>query len=164
MARNHSEPLNRRIRQSRFESPQHEAMLGLLVAAGHLRERIEAVCARHQVTGGQYNVLRVLRGAHPGGYPRWDIARRLIERAPDVTRLIDRLADNGWVDRARSDSDRRLSVTRITAKGLKLLERMQGEIDAIQEDLARRLPDRDARALAELCARLYDVGTEEEES
>ena len=112
MARNHSQPLNRRIRQSRFESPQHEAMLGLLVAAGHLRERIEAVCARHRVTGGQYNVLRVLRGAHPDGYPRWDIARRLIERAPDVTRLIDRLADSGWVERTRSNSDRRLSVTR----------------------------------------------------
>ncbi len=163
MARNRSQPLNRRIHQARFESPQHEAMLGLLVAAGHLRERIEAVCARHQVTGGQYNVLRVLRGAHPDGYPRWDIARRLIERSPDVTRLIDRLAEGGWVERVRSEQDRRLSVTRITTKGLKLLERMRGEIEAIQADLARRLPDREARALADLCARLYDEGTEEEQ-
>ena len=97
------EGLKRRIQQERFEDSLHEAVLNLLVAAGHVRERMDRVCAEHGITHGQYNVLRILRGAHPDGHPRGEIAARLIERAPDVTRLVDRLERHGYVERARSD-------------------------------------------------------------
>jgi len=149
------EILKKRLRQSRFESPVHEAVLNLLVAAGHVRTLHDRALERHGLSGVQFNVLRILRGAHPHGYPRHEIACRLVERAPDVTRLIDRLEAQGLVERARAESDRRLSVTRITRRGLELLERVQPDMDAVGRALARRLGPKDARELSRLCEGLY---------
>jgi len=149
--------LKRRLQQSRFENPHHEALLNLMVAASHVRARFDQVCLEHGITEGQYNALRILRGARPNGYPRCEIARRLIERAPDVTRLIDRLEKQGLVERARSGEDRRLSITRITRKGLQVLERMQPAMDEVHREFGERLPGRDARELSRICEGIYDV-------
>jgi len=149
--------LKRRLQQSRFESPIQEALLNLMVAASHVRARLDQVCGEHGITEGQYNALRILRGAHPDGYPRCEIARRLIERAPDVTRLIDRLEKQGLVERARSGDDRRLSITRITRKGLQLLERMQPAMEEIHREFGNHLPAGDARELSRICEGIYDV-------
>ncbi len=151
------EALKRRLKQARFENPQHEAVLNLMVAAAYVRARIEQVCAEHGITEGQYNALRILRGAHPDGYPRCEIARRMIERAPDVTRLIDRLEKQALVERARSGEDRRLSITIVTRKGLQILERMQPAMNAVHHELIERMPDRDARELSRICESIYDV-------
>jgi DNA-binding MarR family transcriptional regulator len=147
--------LKKRLQMSRMTGPGQEAILNLLVAAGHVRERMDRVCEAHDVTSSQYNVLRILRGARPDGYARCEIARRMIERAPDVTRLIDRLEAQGWVERDRSGEDRRRSVTKITDRGLRLLERMQPEIEAIDHDVEQRLPPRDRRELSRILERLY---------
>lgn len=150
------ESLKKRLKQSRFESPFHEAMLNLMVATAHLRDQVDRMCERHRITSAQYNVLRILRGAHPEGYPRCEIAQRMIERAPDVTRLIDRLEEQELVERGRSDVDRRLSVTCITRKGLELLERMQPDAEAVHRTLASRLTAEQAETLSRLCESLYD--------
>src|SRR5688500_2300934 len=123
--------IRERVRQRSFESSAQEAVVSLLVAAGHVQRALAEVCARHGITHDQYNVLRILRGAHPRGHPRYEVAERLIDRAPDVTRLLDRLERQGLVERARSDEDRRLSLSRITGEGLELLDRMAPEIDAV---------------------------------
>jgi len=141
--------------QSRFESPVHEAVLNMLVAAGHLRDRIDRGCEQHEITHGQYNVLRILRGAPPDGYARCDIAKRLIERAPDVTRLTDRLERQGLVERTNSTRDRRLSVTHITRKGLRLLDEMQPALDETFRGLAALITPRDALELSRICEALY---------
>lgn len=149
------EILRKRLLQERFESPVHEAVLSLLVAAGHVRDTLDRAVAAHGITGGQYNVLRILRGVHPEGHARCEIARRLIDRAPDVTRLIDRLEREGLVERLRSPGDRRLSLTRITRKGLRLLEDMRPAMDEALREIAARLPPTEARELARLCESLY---------
>jgi DNA-binding MarR family transcriptional regulator len=154
------EVLRRRLMQARFDSPHHEAVLSLLVAAARVYERLDGVYTQHGITRSQYNVLRILRGAHPGGYPRCDIARRLIERAPDVTRLIDRLEHEGLVERRGSVDDRRLSITRITGKGLRLLEHMHSDVEAAESALAKRLSADEAEDLSRICERLYDPGNE----
>jgi len=149
------EALRKRLQQTRFRSPYHEAMLNLMVAALHVRDQMEQACREHEITEPQYNVLRILRGAGPAGHPRREIARRMISRAPDLTRLIDRLASRGLVERKRGEADRRHSVTRITKKGLKLLEDLQPTIDALDEAFAARLAPRDARELSRICELLY---------
>ena len=148
--------LRRRLQQTRFESPYHEAVLNLMVAASHVRAALERVCAEFHITEGQYNVLRILRGAHPDGYSRCEISRRMVERAPDVTRRIDHLQEQALVERVRTGSDRRLSITRITRKGLQLLERMQPSVSGVNQALAERLAIRDARELSRICERIYD--------
>ena len=152
------EMLRKRLMSSRFESPLHEAVLNLLVAAGHVRDRMERVCTDHGITGGQFNVLRILRGAQPQGYARCDIAKRLIERAPDVTRLIDRLARQGLVERTTSERDQMLSVTRITRKGLRVLDEMEPSVDETFRGLSALLTPRDAKQLSRICERLFGPG------
>ena len=147
--------LKQRLQMSRTTGAGQEAVLNLMVAAGHLRERMDRVCDPHGITSGQYNVLRILRGARPDGYARCDIAERMIERAPDVTRLIDRLEARGLVERDRSSEDRRRTVTRITDKGLRLLERMQPEVDALHDHIERRLSPRDRKELSRILEQLY---------
>ena len=151
------EALRRRIAQTRFEGPHHEALLNLLVAASHLQAGYDLVFSGHDLTRGQYNVLRILRGVHPEGCPRCEIVQRMIDRAPDVTRLIDRLESQGLAERLASESDRRLSITRITRKGLRLLKRIQPEVDRVEQGIGSRLSTDEARELSRICERLYEA-------
>ena len=150
------EALSRRIKQARFDSPAQEAMLNLMVASDYVREHVDRACAEHGITHGQYNVLRILRGAYPEGHPRCEIALRMIERAPDVTRLVDRLEGQGLVERDRSENDRRLSITRITPKGLQLLEQLTPELADFQRRFSAKLSKQDCRELSRICETLYD--------
>jgi len=148
--------IQHRLQQQRFRSPAHEAVLGVLLAGARLREQVEAVAAEAGITAQQYNVLRILRGTHPEGLPRCDIGRRTIERAPDLTRIVDRLAKEGLVERSRSEHDARLSVARITRKGLAVLDRIEPRIEAMHRAIAARLGARDARTLTRICERLIE--------
>jgi DNA-binding MarR family transcriptional regulator len=149
--------LRRRIKQEHFASPQQEALLNLSVAANYLRERSEKVVEEFDITLPQYNVLRILRGVHPNGHPRGEIADRMLDRAPDVTRIVDRLAAKGLVERDRNGDDRRQSITRITREGLRLLERMDAPMQQAFDEVALRLGAGECRDLSRLCELLYDV-------
>jgi DNA-binding MarR family transcriptional regulator len=132
-----------------------EAILNLLVASDHLRQRLNAVCDEYGISNWQYNVLRILKGAHPGGHPRCEIIKRMLEHAPDVTRLVDRLESQGLVERVRSDEDRRLSITRITQKGLELLKSMEPRMQELQVYFSERVSRRDCRELSRICEGIY---------
>jgi DNA-binding MarR family transcriptional regulator len=117
------------LKQTRpFESPAVEAHLNLLRTADLLHRGVEAVLKRADLSGEQYNVLRILRGAEPRGLPCREIGERMISRDPDITRLLDRLEHRGLVTRKRGDRDRRVVTTRITAAGLRLLKGLDGPV------------------------------------
>ena len=151
------EILKRRIKQSvDFKSPIDEAFLNLLVAADYAQTQIDRICAEFDITRGQYNVLRILRGAGKAGHPRYEIAARMVEKAPDVTRLIDRLEKQGLVMRERSAEDKRHSITRITKKGLELLTRVEPKLDEAKHSISKKLSLPEWIALSSLCEKLYD--------
>ena len=143
--------IHKRVAQRRFESPAQKAMVTLLVTAGHLARALEEVCAAHGITHDQYNVLRILRGAHPEGHPRYAIAERLIDRSPDVTRLLDRLEREGFVERSRSDEDRRLSISRATDRGISLLKEMDPRILEVHEHFTACFSRDEMHQLSALC-------------
>ena len=147
-------PIHERLQISAPPEPREWALVSLSVAAGHIEQAWGELCARHGVTLDQYNVLRILRGVHPAGHPRHEIARRLIRRAPDVTRFLDRLQRRGLVERVRSPDDARLSLSRITDDGMTLLAAMDGEMRALDRALTSALTGAEAETLATLCARL----------
>ena len=151
-----TEALSRRLKQAEFADPRQEALLSVMVAAAALTERMERVCAEHKITAAQYNVLRILRGVYPEGHARCEIACRMIDRAPDITRLLDRLEARRLVRRTRGKEDQRQTVTYITAKGLKLLDAMQPGTEAEAARVLRRLSDEDCRELSRLCAAIFD--------
>jgi DNA-binding MarR family transcriptional regulator len=104
--------------------------MALLSAADRVQGFLSGVIEPHGVTIQQYNVLRILRGAEPEGLPTLTIAQRMIERAPGITRMIDRLERLGLVARERRAGDRRCVYCRITRPGLALLAGMDEPIDA----------------------------------
>jgi DNA-binding MarR family transcriptional regulator len=150
------EVLKRRIKQSRFESPQHEALLNLIVVSNYIRELSERAVSEFGITLPQYNVLRILRGVHPDGHPRCEIAARMLDRAPDVTRIIDRLEEKQFVERDRTGADRRHSITRITREGLRLLEKMEPAMRGSWHVLDERLSARDCKELSRICEQIYE--------
>jgi DNA-binding MarR family transcriptional regulator len=155
--------LSQRLSQTHFVDPVQEALLSLLVVAHTLNDLMDELCETHGITRPQYNVLRILRGIHPRGHARCEIARRMIDRAPDVTRLVDRLQARGLVKRSRGDDDHRQAVTSITTKGLRLLAKMQPEIDTAVGTRLRWLNDDDCRELSRLCGVILKSASVEQE-
>jgi DNA-binding MarR family transcriptional regulator len=100
------------------------AFVSLLRAADRVRDLRERVVEQAGVTGQQYKVLRILRDAEPDGLATLAIARRMIERAPGITRMIDRLEAKGLAARERRVGDRRYVNCRLTPKGAQLLKRL----------------------------------------
>lgn len=149
------ERLKERIKQQTFQSPFQMATLNIIVTADYLTRKLEAVCEEHGITGAQYNVLRILRGVHPGGHPRREIIARMLQIAPDVTRLIDRLEKAGLVRRGKGEQDARLSLTFITPQGLALLKRMQKDIDAFEAAMSNCMNEKEAATLSRLCEKIY---------
>src|SRR4051812_20215224 len=143
--------IRERLQQRRFQTLADEAVVSLLVAAEQLDQAIAPVWERHGVTADQYNVLRILRGVHPGGHPRNEVARRMIHRAPDVTRMLDRLVRQGLVSRVRNADDRRESIATITKAGLALLDRIDPDVRAVQKAVTAALSERELRQLVRLC-------------
>ena len=147
--------LMRRLKQTKpFSSTAEEGLVNMLLAAAWLNDRLDRALAPLGLTHAQYNVLRILRGA-PDGLPRREIACRLIDRAPDVTRLIDRLARRGLVTRSPGKEDRRQAVARLTARGLDLLARGDEEARRIVDEAGRRLTREDLVTLSRVCESIY---------
>ena len=114
------------IQQRRpFSSRSEEGVVALVRTADLLRRALTGVVEPHGITLQQYNVLRILRGAGAEGLPTLEIASRMIEHAPGVTRLLDRLQAKGFVRRQRSADDRRQIRCWIEPGGLILLERLE---------------------------------------
>ncbi len=151
-----SKPLQRRLRTRRASPPAEEALLNLLVAASHMRERFDALCAEAGLTSAQYNVLRILRGGPHDGTARCEVADRMVDRAPDVTRLIDRLEEKGLVERRRCPEDRRLSLACITREGLEILARLDPAIEGAGREFGERLGEADCLELSRICERIYE--------
>src|SRR6187401_59618 len=87
--------------KARFDSPEQEVYLSLWRTYDRLKALEDELFARYELTAQQYNALRLLSAAHPEKLPTLVLARRLVSRAPDITRLVDRLEERGLIERER---------------------------------------------------------------
>ena len=142
-----------------FRSSSQEAAVALLRTADVLRRRFEEVLAPTEITVQQYNVLRILRGAGEGGLPTLEIAERMIERAPGITRLVDRLESAGLVARERSAEDRRAVLCRATAKGLALLASLDDVVDEADDAALGMLTERERRELTRILGKVREASS-----
>ena len=150
-----------RLKQKRFASSEQEVFLGLLVAAARVIEPWEQFLKSNaDLTTNQYNVLRILRGSHPGRLTCTEVANRMIARDPDVTRLVDRLEKRGLVTRARSTEDRRVIEVGITSKGLELVRSLDPHAAQMPKALLGHLGSKRSKQLRDLLeVVLTELGT-----
>jgi len=111
-------------KRRRFDSPQQEAFLNLWRTYDRMRVLEEQLFERYELTPQQYNALRLLKAAHPNPIPTLSIASRLISRAPDITRLLDKLHGRKLIERMRPADNRRTVMINITPAGVQLLDQL----------------------------------------
>jgi DNA-binding MarR family transcriptional regulator len=129
---------------------EQEAFLSVLRAADALARGAEEVIKPCGLSGTQYNILRILRGARPNGLCCHEAAERMLTHDPDITRLVDRLERRGLIVRRRDTSDRRVITVQITPEGLRILANLDKPIQEFHQRQLGHLGPRRLKQLIEL--------------
>lgn len=146
-----SDRLRSEIKQKKkFGSLQEELVLSMLRTVDQLTLPLNEVLREAGLSSSQYNVLRILRGAGDEALPCGEIGQRMVQRDPDLTRLLDRLESRGLVSRSRGTSDRRVVEATITKEGLRLLEELQTPVELSLATALSHVPQKDQRLLLSL--------------
>lgn len=117
----------------RFDSREQEAYLNLWRTYDRLRMIEDELFDQHGLTAQQYNALRLLRAVHPQTLPTLALAGRLVSHAPDITRLLDKLAERSLIGRERLPANRRVVQVSITPAGLALLVELDDPVRRCHE-------------------------------
>lgn len=146
-----SPTLREDLRQNKpFTTIYEEAFLNVARTSARLSDAIDELFKAHGITAAQYNVLRILRGSEPDGLCRNELRDRMITRMPDMTRLLDRMEEAGLVTRSREREDRRMVLTRITTRGLEILDELDGPISENHKAQLGHLSSAELRSLIDL--------------
>ncbi len=129
---------------------EDRAFIALQKAADKLALQADQLLKSNGLTGAQYNVLRILRGAEPQGLACSSIAERMISHDPDMTRLLDRMERRNLITRQRQSDDRRVVKTRITSGGLELLKRLDPTVRELHKRQFAHMMSVRVRTLADL--------------
>ncbi len=135
------------------------AFIALQKAADKLAQQAEQLVKANGLTGAQYNVLRILRGAEPDGLACSTISERMISHDPDMTRLLDRMEKRDLITRQRQTDDRRVVKTRITGGGLELLKQLDHPIRELHKKQFAHMGNARVKELADL---LEEIGEQRE--
>jgi len=123
--------------------------VALLTAADRLSQDAEKLVKEYGLTGTQYNVLRILRGAEPAGLACKGIGDRMISHDPDMTRLLDRMDKRGLITRERQTDDRRVVKARVTVQGLQILKKLDNPIQELHKRQFREISAPRLKTLAD---------------
>ena len=145
----------------RFDSLEQEVYLNLWRTYDRLKVMEEKMFGEFGLSPQQYNTLRLLRAAFPESVPTLTLGSRLISRAPDMTRLLDRLEQRDLLTRERRADNRRVVEVRITQQGLDLLDEMD---PSVQNCHAQQLGHLDEETLSELARLLREARQPHEEA
>lgn len=145
-----SNPKSKRKPQPDLEA---QVFIGVMKTADILARGAEALLKPAGLSGTQYNILRILRGAGEHGLACSEVGGRLISRDPDMTRLLDRMESRGWIARAREKKDRRVVKTRITPEGLRILAELDAPIRELHRRQLRHIPKKQLQQLSQLLER-----------
>jgi DNA-binding MarR family transcriptional regulator len=137
---------------------EDQLFVALVRIADSLSQEAEQLIKAAGLTGAQYNVLRILRGAEPDGLPCRGIGEKMISHDPDMTRLLDRMEKQSLITRERQTQDRRVVKTRITPEGMKLLKKLDQPVHALHKKQFRHMTPARLKQLADL---LLELGKHE---
>ncbi len=137
-------------RKSRFDSLQQRAYLSLWRTYDRLKAIEDDLFSQFDLSAQQYNSLRLLEAVHPGTMPTSALGNKLISRAPDMTRLLDRLEERKLVHRERKSENRRVVEVGITLAGLELIEQLSTAVRECHHQQLGHLSEAELKQLVEL--------------
>ena len=127
------------IQTKRFRNERHKATINIVFTSNWITNILEKRASIQQITLQQFNVLRILRGQYPQPATNSIVKERMLDKMPDVSRIIDRLVAKELVSRAKSDNDRRAVDVKITQKGLDALAELEESMmmmDVLQDNIS----------------------------
>jgi len=129
---------------SKFANNRIKALLNIVYTANWITSHQNEFFKSFGISPQQYNILRILKGA---GEPLnvQIIKERMIERAPNATRLMDKLCAKKYIERCPSEYDRRVVKIAITEEGKTLLEKIP---ENFNKDLLKNLTEDEAEQLS----------------
>ncbi|WP_196885017.1 MarR family winged helix-turn-helix transcriptional regulator [Aureivirga sp. CE67] len=129
--------------QSTFPSEKVKALINIVYTANWLNSKSNEHLKPFQITSQQYNILRILKGA---GKPITvqTVKDRMVVRAPNATRLMDKLFTKELITRSRCEKDRRIVYIEITEKGIDLVEKCKMDDN---DSLLENITDEEAETL-----------------
>ncbi|MGG6230669.1 MarR family winged helix-turn-helix transcriptional regulator [Tenacibaculum sp. SDUM215027] len=130
---------------SKFPNDKVKAFINIKYTANWISSKENEFFKQYSISPQQFNILRILRGAKEAIKVQ-TIKDRMIERAPNATRLMDKLCEKNLIDRDRCEDDRRVVYISITVQGKKLLKAIDDNlhldfIDNLTEEEATQLSD-----------------------
>jgi DNA-binding MarR family transcriptional regulator len=132
--------LKQDIKQTKpFDSVETEVYLTLSRLCEELAGPVHKLLKQAGLSQPQYNVLRILRGAGKDGLACREISARMVNRVPDVTRLLDRLEGRRLISRERASQDRRIVCVKITDSGISLISPLDGPLSNVHRESLGRL-------------------------
>lgn len=149
------------IHQKQFRNEYQKATINIIYTYGWLTTRLKQFLNNYDITLQQFNVLRILRGQHPGSISTSVIRDRMLDRNSDASRIVDRLHRQGLVDKQPCPSDRRLVDVKISAKGMKLLETIDKKQDEL-DNLLGNLTDEEVKEFNRLLDKTRRLAEESE--
>jgi DNA-binding MarR family transcriptional regulator len=153
--------MSSRPRVTRTALPlEDQAFIALQKTADALGQQAEQLLKASGLTGAQYNVLRILRGAEPDGLACSTIGERMISHDPDMTRLLDRMDKQSLITRHRQTDDRRVVKTRVTPKGLDFLRRLDQPVRELHKHQFCHMSAPRLRVFTELLEQIRVHGAE----
>jgi DNA-binding MarR family transcriptional regulator len=141
-------------RESKAARNGRLAHLNVLIAADRFRDELEAKCKTEGVTLAQYAVLWTLCLTDaPDGLPTGALADGLVTRQPDITRLVDKLVQAGFVTRTAAEHYRRVVMVAATDAGRAVFDRLSPQFIAFHEQQWSNLSAAELRQFSDLLAK-----------
>ncbi|PWJ42387.1 MarR family winged helix-turn-helix transcriptional regulator [Sediminitomix flava] len=150
--------LEEEIKQKKFKDNRSKALLNILFTSSWINGMSLNLLKPYGISPQQYNILRILKGSYPDRLSVHSIKERMIDKTPNVTRLVDRLLDKELVTRERCTSDRRMVFVSINEKGLEFMEtlnKVMEQNDNIMEDLTEEEAEQLSMLLDKVRAKKY---------
>lgn len=145
------------IHQNNFRNARQKAMVNLLFTYGWAIEKIKDFLSKEDITHQQYNILRILRGAHPQPLSTLQIRERMLDKMSDTSRIVDRMIVKELVQKSTCAKDKRLVDVVITEKGQELLKRLD-EAASEMDDILYSITETEAEQLSSLLDKLRSNG------
>lgn len=138
------------IKTKPIKDPYSRAYLNIIYTGNWIVNRFNQVLKPFELSEPQYNVLRILRGQQGASMSLFEIQDRMIQKMSNVSRLIDKLLEKGFVVRTECPENRRRVDIKITKKGLDMLDELEPVIAQVFDSMSNNLKKEEAKALADL--------------
>lgn len=137
------------ILKTKFMNDKHRFIANLVYTSNTFQANYDRFFKQFGISSQQYNVLRILKGA--GDWVNMnDVKKLMIDKTPNTTRLSDKLLSKEYINRKRSESDRRVVFLEITSKGSQLLKEIDEADNSEQMMYLTRISDEEAQIMSNI--------------